>query len=89
MAKTAKVTLIHDDGTKMRMNMKVYFYKRSGQRVTKQAVLKARDQYARGKRTGLLGGLSCRIQVDVADRVEKMTAIEFCNWSGQFTYRTR
>ena len=66
---------------------KVRFFKRSGEAVSRAAVERARDSFAEGKRSGRLGLLRCSVQVQVAERVEAMTAEEFCRWSGQFSYR--
>lgn len=63
------------------------WFKRSGERVPRVEVEKAKAAYARGKRTGRLGGLKCSIQQEVADSIDKMTLIQFANYSGQFTYR--
>lgn len=69
--------------------MKIRFYKRCGLRVSEAKVLKARDNYAEGKRTGQMGLLKCSIQPEVADSVSKMTAREFASFSGQFSYRVK
>ena len=69
------------------MAVKVRFFKRSGEAVSRAAVERARDSYVEGKRSGRLGPLRCSVQVSVADRVASMSAEEFCRWSGQFSYR--
>ncbi len=63
------------------------WFKRSGQRISKSVVQKAKDSYANAKRTGKMGTLSCSVQLALADAIDKMSLIEFVNWSGQFTYR--
>ena len=63
------------------------FYRRSGQRVSKEKVTKARAAYAEGKRTGKLGHLKCAVNHEEAARIEAMSLMEFCRWSGAFTYK--
>lgn len=65
----------------------IRWYRRDGRRATTKDVARARQNYAEGKRTGRMGDLRCNTNLTVADRVERMTLIEFANWSGQFTYR--
>jgi hypothetical protein len=65
----------------------IKFYKRSGLRVSKKYVENARDSYVIAKKTGHMGNLKCEVNLTIADRVSKMSAVEFSNWSGQFTYR--
>ena len=63
------------------------WYKRTGQQVSELTVKKARSNFAIAKRTGRMGNLRCTVNLDVADRVEQMTLVEFANMSGMFTYR--
>jgi len=70
------------------MTQTIRWFKRSGQRISESAVRKAKASFAEAKRTGRMGGLmKCSIQTVVADRIDRMTLIEFANWTGQFTYR--
>jgi len=70
------------------MTRTIRWFKRSGQRVSKAAVRKAKASFAEAKRTGRMGSdMTCSIQPAVADRIDRMTLIEFANWSGTFTYR--
>jgi len=63
------------------------WYKRSGQRVKPSTVLKAKSDYAYAKETGKMGNISCKINLQIAKRIESMSLIEFSNYSGMFTYR--
>ena len=63
------------------------WYKRSGQRVSQKRVKQAKDNYAIAKRTGQMDNLKCSKQPAVADSIDKMSLIEFANFSGMFTYR--
>jgi len=63
------------------------WYKRTGQRVTVQMVERAKLNFVNAKRTGQMGPIKCTVNLDVANRVEQMTLVEFANMSGMFTYR--
>ena len=52
-----------------------------------RAVREAQAFYTLAKRTGQMGKLTCSIQPSVADSIEKLTLIEFANYTGMFTYR--
>jgi len=66
----------------------IRWFKRSGQRVSEAYVARAKASFAEAKRTGRMGTyMTCSIQPVIADRIDRMTLVEFVNWSGQFTYR--
>jgi hypothetical protein len=67
--------------------MKVIFYKRSGERVSRKEVRKNRLAYAQAKRTGKLGELTVSIQPTVADSIEIMRDEDFADWSGSYTFK--
>jgi len=63
------------------------WFRRNGRRVAESRVRASKDAYALGKRCGILDGLRCSVQENVADRIDRMTLPEFASWSGQFTWR--
>ena len=64
------------------------FYDRRGRRVSERTIQRARDSYALAKGiTGKLGPLSCSIQPEVADAIQRMSLFQFALWSGSFTWR--
>ena len=69
---------------------KVCFYTRGGKAVPAARVQSAKQNDADARRTGrYAGGLRCNINPRMAERIESMTLIEYCNWSGAYTYRQR
>lgn len=67
--------------------MNTQFYKRSGEKVSRETVQRSQIAYAVAKRTGKMGDIRCSIQPTIADRIESMTAEQFSGWSGQFTFK--
>jgi hypothetical protein len=67
--------------------MTTRFYKRSGERVSREWVHAKKKEYAFAKRVGLSTPFSMSAQPRVADSIDRMTDEEFCDWSGAFTYR--
>jgi hypothetical protein len=67
--------------------MATRFFHRSGKPASRREVERARRNAAESKRTGRCGPLACSVQPTVADRIDRMTAEEFCRWSGTYTYR--
>ena len=66
------------------------FYRRSGERISRATVRKAKERFALSYRTGIgvAGKGSRQINPRLADRWAGMTEEEFCRESGAFTYRT-
>lgn len=69
------------------MSVKVIFYRRSGERVSRKRVRQSRLAYALAKRTGKLGELTVSIQPTVAEAFEKMRDEDFADWSGAYTFK--
>lgn len=67
--------------------MTTIFYKRTGERVSRQTVRKNRLAFAAAKRTGKLGELTVSIQPTLADAIEKMRDEDFADWSGAYTFK--
>jgi len=68
--------------------MRIIFYRRSGQRVSRAAVHRSKMAMVSAKRTtGKLGELPVSIQPTVADAYERMTDEEYATFTGSFTYR--
>ena len=64
------------------------FYKRSGISISRKKVNEAKKRLADSYRIGKLIGtdLPLHINIKLADRIEKMSEEEFCNYSGMATY---
>ena len=68
--------------------MKVVFYRRNGQRVSRKLVRASRLAMAEAKKTGKRSdGLPCSIQPEMAAAFEKMRDEDFADWSGAFTFK--
>jgi hypothetical protein len=65
------------------------FFKRSGKRVSRDIVAAAKADTVQMYRNGTFFGMRRDPQPAVATAIERMSLVEFCRWSGSFTYRVK
>lgn len=63
------------------------FYRRSGERIARAKVEKAKAAFVLAKRFGAKDPIPLSAQPAVADSIERLTLEQYCDWSGCFTFK--